>query len=182
MKRFRLTILFIFLTACNLSQHKEVDPYDFQNEVTDSSVLYFKNMRQIFYDKTIHEASKMEQFRLGKRVETTDRPIINLCIVLNILTDRGYIMIEPNEYLQSADTLQVQWNDLETQTAGEYQFAKSSMPKHFQFASELYASLQKNHEMSIVVNGKSFPILQEEDEREAFRITMYDYFRMVGAI
>ncbi len=186
MEKFKLFAIYLFalllFSACNISEQKTVDPYDFQNEITDSSVLYFKNVRQLFYDKTIHEASKMEQFRLGSRIESDEKPIINLCIVLNILTDRGYIMVEPNMFLQVSDTITIHWEDVETQEKGTYQFTTSAMPKHFQFASEIYTSLQKQHQLKIIINGKEYPILENDDEREAFRITMYDYYRIVGII
>jgi len=91
-------------------------------------------------------------------------------------------MVEPNMFLQVSDTITIHWEDVETQEKGTYQFTTSAMPKHFQFASEIYTSLQKQHQLKIIINGKEYPILENDDEREAFRITMYDYYRIVGII
>ncbi len=182
MKKWSILLGFLILLSCETRRDRTVNPEEFENQLTDSSILYFKNVRQLYYDKTVHEPSKMEQYRFGDRVQDDSKPIVNLCIVLNILTDRAYVMVEPNDFFGETEEIVVRWENPETAETGTYVLGKDSMPRHFQFTTQLYNALQKKWKLSVEVGGKHHPFLTEENEREAFRITMYDYFRLVNAL
>jgi hypothetical protein len=49
-----------------------------------------------------------------------------------------------------------------------------------EFGSKIYEAIQQKKDMTVFSNGKYMPLLRDEKEREAFRITMADYYRLTG--
>jgi hypothetical protein len=49
-----------------------------------------------------------------------------------------------------------------------------------EFGSKIYEAVQAKKEMIVLSKGKYVPLLKEDKEREAFRITMADYYRLTG--
>ncbi len=177
MKKY-LYLLLLVSWGCDTQKTRLLSPENFENSFTQSGLLYFKNVRQLAYDKTVHEPSKMEQFRHADRPQAADQPHITLCLVLNILTDRAYIMVEPSSFFGS-DTLRVQWESTEPAAQGEFIFAGDAMPHHYRFAAQLYNALLQEHTLRTTVAGTTYMLFQEKKDREAFRVTMYDYQQVV---
>jgi hypothetical protein len=49
-----------------------------------------------------------------------------------------------------------------------------------EFGSKIYEAIQAKKDLIVLSNGKYVPLLKDEKEREAFRITMADYYRLTG--
>ncbi|MEY4931413.1 MAG: hypothetical protein RI909_2137, partial [Bacteroidota bacterium] len=47
-----------------------------------------------------------------------------------------------------------------------------------EFGSRLYEAIQINQKMAIRSKGEFVPLLEEATDRETFRITMSDYYRL----
>jgi hypothetical protein len=171
------------LAACyNPDKSKKVDPNRAQFSTTASSLLFFKNVRQLYYDRQVNEAAKLDLYRIGERKLTPTEPILNLLIVSNWRLDESYIMLEPNAFLAGSDSLRVSWRSPQTGQTGEYLFPNGDKRTHFKFAVELYGSLQDGHELALLTDSASHPVLATEAHREPFRKTMIDYLRLVGLL
>jgi hypothetical protein len=151
-------------------------------KTTASSLLFFKNVRQLYYDRESNEASKLELYRIGERKLNPNQPVINLIIVNNWRHDECYILLETNAFLTGSDSLRVNWTDQQTGGSGEYIFPNGDKRTHFRFAAELYASLQAGHRLALRTDTASYPLMATDELREPFRKTMLDYFRLVGLL
>ena len=179
MKSLFLFFSLLFFFACNPNKETAVDKDNPQYDTIDSSELYFRNMRKTFYDLEEMKQAGINLFRFSKRMKTNDKPILNICLVENWRTDRAYITLEPNELLAEENPIVIHWKDLKTQEEGTYQYKKGNKDEQYRFATELYTSIQKEHQLTVDIKGKETPFLDSQEEKEAFRITMFDFYRLV---
>ena len=76
-----MLLILIFILSCNPDKQTKVDPNEITFATDDASVLFFKNVRQLYYEMEEMEAAKLKIFRHKKRDQSQDEPIINLAIV-----------------------------------------------------------------------------------------------------
>ncbi len=180
-----LLITFLsIISAC--SDHKEqvIDKNDYKNSTTYSTTLFFRNVRQSYYDLEEHAPSKSEIFRISERDVSEDEPNLIAMIRHAPIQDKAFIMVESNSKLADLDMIIVFWSDSTGNGAGKYELPKrANMEQHFHFATEIYQSIQKGETLEIQTkeNGKQ-PFWSEPDASEPFRKTMVDYYRLVGVI
>ncbi len=173
-------IFFAFtVLACNPDKQRKVASEQVKFTTSDASELFFRNVRQLYYDKTVMEEAKLDVYRIKERSEAESQPIVNLAIAVNWRFDEAYLLVEPNPFFQHIDTIQVIWQDTVRQEDGIFYFMNGNKEAHFEFASQLYNSLLGAQQLFIINNQERFPLLQNDDEREAFRKTMVDYYRLV---
>ena len=175
----RNLLFLLCLTAiygCNISKGKEAT--GFENFSTDeSSKLYFKNVRRAYYDITVLEEAKLETYRLKKRVQSDDKPVLNLAIVNNWRFDEAYVLLEPNNQFSGMGNIRVRWK-----TEGIYNevaFANTNKESHVSFADKVYAIVDKDISLETWIGNEWIPFLNDASAKEAFRTTMYDYYRLV---
>ena len=177
-------MLLLSFAACNPDKNRRVDAEKTRFTTSDASELFFKNVRQVFYDKTDLPESKLDMYRIGDRSEAEDYPVLNLVIVINWRYDEAYLLTEPNAFLQTMDTLRIAWQDTVQHQSGTYTLTPpANKDAHFKFASEIYRSIQDGQRLSVVAHeGDSIPFLSKYSDREAFRKTMFDYYRLVDLL
>jgi hypothetical protein len=179
---FYFLILLFCLSACNVDKHKEVDASAVRFQTTDSSVLFFKNLRQSSYDKEENKVAKADIYRSKDRLQTQNYPVINLAIVHHWRNGTAYIMVEPNEVLNHEIRLTIEWQNPDNQSKGTYLFDFGDMEMQHKFATMLYDSVQKKHLLKVKVDGKWLDLMPSKDEKEIFRKTMLDYLRLVNLV
>ena len=189
MSRFRLQYFILMISAaflmtligCDLHKSKVIDPEKINFRTLEDTELFFKNLRQTYYDKEAVDSAGIDKYRFEDRVLDSGRPIINLMIVHNWRTDMAYIFIEPNSFFPS-DTLQVFWQASDGKAKGSYPYQKSNVRSQLLFATQLYGSLQQEHRLWVEKEGQKYALLTDEASIEAFRITMVDFYRLVRAL
>lgn len=178
-----LAFCLLALWACNPDKNTLVDPNVVHYQTTQQSMLFFKNMRGMYYDLDDNEATRLQLFRFGDRPQEQTHPVLNVVLVNNWRHDQAYVLLEPNPALQThlQDSLQVVWQDTLSQQAGRYVFENGNKDTHYRFATQIYNSVLQKHRLGVLTqSGDTIPLLRTEEEREAFRITMMDYYRIVN--
>lgn len=176
--RIVLGLLAMVLVACNPDKQTQVDQSEITFKTTDSSKLYFKNIRQSYYDLEEMEAAKLEVFRFKKRAQGDERPVINLSIVNNWRYDEAYLLLEPNGYIQQ-DTLKLRWKSADGLKTDSIFYSRGNKTDIVKFADQVYQQIQSKSEFEIELEGNWKRFLNESLDREAFRITMFDYYKLV---
>jgi len=173
-----IIICLALCTACNLDKEKKVaqDKLDFST--TDESELFFKNLRQSYYDLQDIPGAGMNVFRFKERSKEEDHPVINLAIVHQWKLDEASILVEPNAFF-GGKPLSLNWQN--DSTGGVLSFAPGNREVQQEFAVSLYDHLVAKDSMWVTVNQKIYPWPHNQKEREAYRITTFDYLRLVGA-
>ena len=49
-----------------------------------------------------------------------------------------------------------------------------------EFGSKIYEATQNESQLSVLLKGKYVPLFENDIDREAFRITLSDYYRLTG--
>ena len=168
----------VILASCNPDKKTEVDQTTISFDTNDASKLFFKNVRQNYYDQQIMEEAKLEIYRLKKRNESSEELVINLAIVNNWRYDQAYILLEPTPEI-SLDNLKLSWNNEESGESGEIVFENGNKETIVRFADQVYYQIQQGSQFQLLLGNKSKDILKANEDREAFRITMVDYYRLV---
>jgi hypothetical protein len=181
---FLLLFFSIFLFSCNPDKEKRVSPTTPENSTTDNSVLFFKNMRSLDYDKKEEYKLKREIYVHEDANQDTLKPVLNMTIVYLWDKDKAYVITDPNKYIENYfdesknDTLKIRWKNPKTKAQGTLFYIAGHVDTQYEFATRLYNSLLDEHDFYMLPN--EIPILSTHKEREIFRITMMDYYRLVG--
>ncbi|MFP4096019.1 MAG: hypothetical protein ACLFUB_16160 [Cyclobacteriaceae bacterium] len=149
---------------------------------SDASEIFFRNVRSIYYDKTSMEEARLDVYRIKERVEAEDEPVLNLSIVVNWRSDEAYVLTEPNAFLRQMDTIRVMWKDTSRNESGIYAFGQGNKDAHFRFATQLYRSIDAEHQLQLLMEDQKVSFLDKRNTREPFRKTMVDYFRLVDLL
>ena len=165
------------LSACTIDQNKTVDRSKFLFKTYDDTELFFKNVRQSEYDLEALGAANINVFRINQRNSYKNQPHIGIAIVMNWLQDEAYILIEPNALLNDEEHLHLiskdsagMLNDIRLEGRG-----KEAM---LEFATQIYEGIQQQQQFDIVLDPQRYPFLKEKKDRDAFRKTMSDYYRL----
>lgn len=73
--------------------------------VPESNALYFKNLRQFYYEKEEREDARFELFRFKTRPADSTKADVRFAIVSNWLQDEAYIMAEATGHALVNDTM-----------------------------------------------------------------------------
>jgi hypothetical protein len=174
--------LFVVITlaffSCNPDKNTPIDQSKVTFKTSSSSKLYFKNIRQSYYDFEEMEMAKLEIFRLKKREQTEEHAVINISIVNNWRYDEAYILLEPNALIQQ-DSLKLRWTNKESRESDTISYAQGNKSEILKFADLVYQQIQNKSSFEIKSNSIWLPFMDATLEREAFRITMFDYYKLV---
>ena len=178
MKRLSILLLSLFIiSACNPVKDKKVDQTTIGFKTDESSKLFFKNVRRSYYDVEVMEEAKLEIYRLKKRVKETDEPVLNINIVNNWRYDEAYVLLEPNSAAGSLSDIKVIWEN-EDGKSGEISLGGGNKKNQLDFAAKVYDQIQNGSQFYIMKDGVKKAFLIDSKSREAFRVTMFDYFRL----
>ena len=99
-------------------------------------------------------------------------------IVINWLKDEAYLLIDTNELLSQEDYLEVTISDSSTSKSDTIILNQRGRERMLEFGSQLYEAIQANQQIEVRSKGEFLPVLNEDIDREAFRVTMGDYYRL----
>jgi len=144
-------------------------------KVSDSNRIYFMNVRSIHYDREIRRDAGMTLYRHGKRMQSESRPTLDPVILLSSGNENAYIYFD----LKNAKwPIQI---SARTVTATEvFDFSNGNNFDHFSMLQNLRSSIQKNAEFALVSNGKPIPLWSKETEKEAVKVIVEDYLRLLN--
>ncbi len=174
--------LLLCLPACDPDRRKRAKEEDLKFSTTDDAELFFKNVRRNSYDHQDIPAAKLDIYRLSERNQAQDHPVLNLAIAHNWRHDEAYLLLEPNEAIGTAPPLHIYWQAKKDSTqAGDYIWEERDKLSQLEFAAKINNALEHGQKLFIVANnGKKLPLLKKPQEREAFKRTMFDYYKLTG--
>ena len=178
MKTFLLFFLVLNILACNPDKEKIVDRNNPVFKTNDASRLFFKNVRQLFYDLEEKNEGKIQIFRMKDRSADSTIPVIQVDLINNWHEDRAYPMISLSGYFDDKESVEVQL-EFADGTSELINFDKSgTMNDHFYFSSALYEAILRK--AKIRLKDSQQMLFEDDDLRNDFRITMVDFYRLVS--
>lgn len=175
-------LLFALISACTSDADKKINAEGLEFLTTDESELYFKNVRQSEYDLVEMESASINIFRPKSRTIDADYPLLTLAITHNWKVDRCYLFLEPSESIPKESFSLI----IKDEKTGEKSEMKYSTEDHINDKSkvvvDLYTAIQDGKKIFWVDGSNEVEILDKQVDRESFRITALDYFKMIGAL
>jgi hypothetical protein len=140
--------------------------------------MFFKNLRQIYYDITDMPQLHTQVFRYSKRYQQQDRPMLYPVIVIDYGKQEAYLHMEMNDILWEEEVLLIREEVKETNRFYEYQLRERGRENMLEFATKLYEGIMDENRITIKVNGNYVPMFIIEEDAESFRVVMGDYYRL----
>jgi hypothetical protein len=176
-----LLILVALVSACTSDADKRIDAEKLEFATTDESELYFKNVRQSDYELVEMTDAGINIFRSKSRTAEADYPLLTLAIAHNWRVDRGYLFLEPSESMpKDAFVLTI------VDEKGEKMELQYSTEDHIDDKSKLvvnlYTAIQDGKKIFWNDGSTEVEVLDKPTDKEAFRITALDYYKLIGAL
>lgn len=146
--------------------------------ISDADRLYFKNVRATYYDIEDRKDAKMTIYRYGKRAKTEEIVSVGLSILLNRVKDEAYIFVESTS---GEFPIKIRWTNVENKSKnGELVFEGGDKYSHLAFVEELYPFILENTLLELWHEGRYIPILEGDVDKDALRITITDYYKLIN--
>jgi len=161
----------VLLVSCHPDKSKKISLEELQTKTTDPSELYFKNVRQSDYFMEELPDAKMNIYR---HKGFTDSSFFSVKIAYNWQQDAAYTMFAVNQDIE-AFTLIIDYPS----SSENIEYENGPVLEQIKLNTLIYNALLDNATFQIRVNDNLIPILTSKEEREAFRISMFDFYRLV---
>ncbi len=180
MKQF--VILFILsCMACSVNTSKKVELEKLRFSYTDDAYIFFRNMRQSQYDLEVMEEGGWRIYQHEDRQQDTTDFYFNVSLVVNWRVNRVYPIVEmTEEYKQEG--LTVEWKAMESEKEGTITLEGNRRRDEMLFVSKLYNKMTEEVEFFISIENEKTPLFPDTDTKEAFRVSLYDFYRMTGLL
>lgn len=163
---FTLCLALMHLIACNPDKGKKVDVEENLFGTDASSLLFFKNTRSIYYQLEQRAAGNLDVYTYKDWKKLSDAIMFVPQIVVNWKYDEAYVLLEPTFDLPDSVVFS---------SGGQMvRFSKQNKEGMLMLATTFYDWLQEGK--PIMFNGTE--MYESMDSKEAFRITLQDYFRL----
>lgn len=156
-----------------------MDPGAPKYTTTDASELFFKNVRSPYYDYELQEPSMLKIYRLKKRATTEDYPVLNLAQIQDWRRDKAMVLFEPNHYFDLSEPFGIACINDSLGVYDSLDFAMVNLDLQYKAATIIYNHIIIGSDFYLNKNGAQQQILAKRKEREAFRVTMFDFYRLV---
>lgn len=165
--------VFILLFALFGPQGKKINLKEIEFTTTNSSELYFKNIRAYFYDKEEKEDAKFFLYRINSREKDSSQLKLHFLLVHNWLLNECYLIAEPRNI-----DFEIEWNYEDE--FGTIRLNGENNRAHFIFGAELFEQLNRDADIRLVAAGtkKDFT----EEEKSSLKTSLQDYFKLVGKL
>ena len=176
MKRIAF-LLVLVITGCKIDDDKTINRDKLSFKIGTDTQLFFKNVRQSYYDFEENKAAKVNVFRFSERSVNPEEVVLNLAIVINYLQDEAYLLIEPSEAAGN-EHIQLKAQDPNTGDIKEVSLNEMNREAMLNFCTDIYELLVQGNQFELRMGEEWRPVFDTHETREAFRITVSDYYRL----
>lgn len=160
---------------------KAVNKEKLNNSMTDDAYIFFKNMRQTYYSMEDMPDAGIRIYRNRKnRPFDTTKVMLNVAIVVNWKMNKAYLALESSPLL--GDEIHIKWTNEDHTESGKYLISVRNQANQMDFATDIYHGILKEYQFQLLDNRQDSHSFLDDDQRDAFRITMKDFYRLTGAL
>lgn len=167
------SILLVFALSFFDTYRSSNSGKDLTFRVSDSARLYFLNLKAIKYDREIRQDAGMTLYRHRGFSEQDSVPGLHLIIIINPNNDEGYIYLDPIN-LEFPFSIKLAENDSST-----VEMVNGNKVDHFDQLQAILPWIKSEAKLELVVKDQKIPLWQSESEKEALKVTLEDYFRLL---
>lgn len=176
MKNLLFIIFLMIFYCCNPDKATRIASDKAKFNTSDASEIFFKNVRQTYYEKNEIEAAKIDFYKNKKLLE--EEVLLFPQIVHNWREDQAYILLEFDPGIAAQNQLKLISKDSIGQI-DEKVYPLVDKKVHFEIVSDIYNHILDDHKIFLIIQQDSISLFPNQAAREAFRITMVDFYRLV---
>jgi len=173
MLKISVCILFLLLSSCSYKKPHSSGQRPFS--VKPDRVLFFKNVRQIYYENEEQKATGLILYRHHQRCKDPKKTCLSLAIVHNWRYEEAYLLIELND--QMVRNLQLNFKTKDTKDSVKIEQIKKE--EYLAIAQKIKVLILQNAEIGIVDSEKTAPALTTEKEKDIYLTILQDYLDLV---
>ena len=162
--------------SCHPDKNKSVDLDQIRFQSTDASEIYFRNMRRSYYEMEERKEAAIELYTLSD-YEAFEAAMLKPTIAYNWRNDFVAVMLDASDKLKDEDNLVVIFESAEGQQ--KMILNESDIKSQTTVALRLYNGILDNNEIFLVLNRQKVPLFKNNEEKQLFRITIFDFLRFV---
>lgn len=172
----------LVIIACQPNKPDSISVEDIDFMTNDATEIFFKNVRQSYYDKQEIAAAGMDVFRMSERNLEADYPLIHLAIAYNWRNDQAFLMVEPNEHINNPEEFELLRVNPAQQDTAIIHYTMGNMKDQVTFAHRIFQALSAEDQLLFHDGQTSIRIFDKFEDREVLRKTMLDYYKLIGLI
>ena len=156
-------------------------------KTTESSVLFFRNTRSVFYDFTEKPEASIEIFRPKTPTAAPGSPGYTWFIAFNRLQSKVLVFFDATPSLKKDPCVEIQWHWSKPGGVKE-SVAKFSCPsthpeENFQFLVRSYRQIEAGREpMMKLASGRLAPMFHEKENQRRFLRLIRDFLELVDLV
>jgi len=176
-----LLVVFIGLIALAIISNpaqKQLKIKQLDFKVLESDELYFKNLRQYYYEKKTREDAGFNLLNLKESNANQEIRKSYFTIVTDWRNDAAYIMLSVDSSLIIPHRLTIS-SPLDT-----FIISEMNMERHQHVASKVYSALEDEKVSFYLLSAQNqeIEIWADHEERNLLKRILKDYFKLVGAL
>lgn len=179
--------LMVVVLAFTMPESRPIDLEEVSFQTTESSELYFKNVRSYFYEIWDDPKSGFVHYRIKSRNKDSLKPTINFLLLNNWRFDEAYIMAEGNDALSTLEGLTL--SIATSEDSSSYTFDNFTNYEHWMLSGRIYMALRDDRSRFWLSGPKSnasgreaLEVFTEGEDRKSLKKTLRDYFKLTGKI
>ena len=170
-------LLLLIISGCKLDADKKIERDKLTFKIGTDTQLFFKNVRQSYYDLEENKEARFNVFRFSERSINPHETVLNLAIVVNYLQDEAYLLVEPSEALAN-EAIILKAEHATTKDTVSLNLEEVNRESMLELCTDVYELLVQGYEFQIKEDGMWKPIFNTPQTKNAFRVTVSDYYRL----
>lgn len=142
--------------------------------MSNSSRIYFSNIRGISYEREFRRDAGMQIFRNKAFVQKDDNPNLGLILILNPGKDEAYIYLEPINLDWPIKLRLKSANGVESLS-----FENGNKSDHFRYFEILKPAIESSELIELQTDEGWIPIWTSPKEKEAVKAILEDYKNLI---
>lgn len=175
--------IMVVVLAFTMPESRPIDLEEVSFHTTESSEMYFKNVRSYFYEIWDDPKSGFVHYRIKSRNQNPAVPSINFLILHNWRFDEAYVMLEPNEALSTAQGLSL--SVVTSSDSLSFPLGDFTNYEHWMTSGRIYMALREDDSrfwLSESDGNRKVTLYLDGEERKSLKKTLRDYYKLVGKI
>ncbi len=186
MKLFFPILILALATSC-FPTSQDLSNLNPRFETTESSVLFFRNTRSVFYDFVEKPEASVELFYPGKPTASTDEPGYVWYLAYNRLQSKVMIFHDATPALLADPCDKIVWHwkqpDGTTQVVATVECPALHPEENFEFLVRSYQQLNAERTPHIKTkSGQLKPLFPDKENKRRFLRLVRDYLEMVDLV
>lgn len=177
-RAFNFLIMLLCL-SCATGTSRIIEKEKLNFSYTDDAYLFFRNMRQAQYDRKVMEK---EGLRLYVHEDFSPSQLLKTTLVVNWKMNKAYVLVNLTDSTLEKYDIKVYYKE-EDGTITEILQENLRRQGELSFLTEIYNQILTEHSLFIQYKGQEEqPLFNSSDDLEAFRVSMYDFYRLTAVL